>query len=318
MENISTTLHETVKSVQLSYELYIEIAIGLARGLSYLHSHPNKILHKNFNSRNIKVDLSGARLRVKITGFDLAQVNTNSITPANQMLVALAYTAPELLENKPYTENADIYSFGIMIWEMISRKNAVPNLMNGNGQAIFDQFPAAFENLIKLCCDKNPGARPKSQDIINYLENIKQTNTASPVAANYSNHNHSFAQSQALYSQAKAAELNKNYQLAFNLYQQAANIGNIDAIANVGSYLVQGLGGIPIDKVTGKKHLVDAAQKGQPRAQYNLAQMLEFGDGCAQDLQEANYWYALAANQSFDPKVATKARERLTIFKLKK
>ena len=79
---------------------------------------------------------------------------------------------------------------------------------------------------------------------------------------------------------------------------------------------MQGIGCVPIDKAKAYDYLLRAANKGEPRAQFNLARLLEKGDGRAADPIQAKYWYTQAANQTIDIKTALKAKEKVDKFNL--
>ncbi len=140
----------------------------------------------------------------------------------------------------------------------------------------------------------------------------------SVLLASLSLHNEPAKKAEFIFSQAKKAEESGKHQTAFNLYLEATKLGDVKAEANVGAYLLQGIGGIPIDKKLAHHHLLNAANKGEPRAQYNLARMYEKGDGIESDQTQADYWYKQAANQTMDIKTAEKARGKLQNIEMPK
>ena len=91
------------------------MAKEIAQGVHYLHSCTPPILHRDLKSLNIFLD---EHYRIKIGDFGwtktLDQYMTNKIGTYQWM-------APEVIDNKPYTEKADVFSYSIILWEIASR-----------------------------------------------------------------------------------------------------------------------------------------------------------------------------------------------------
>lgn len=80
--------------------------------MEYLHSLRPAIIHRDLKSLNI---LQAANGSFKICDFGLVKnTNTQAGTPA--------YMAPELFENKQFNKSVDVYSFGILLWEIFARE----------------------------------------------------------------------------------------------------------------------------------------------------------------------------------------------------
>jgi tRNA A-37 threonylcarbamoyl transferase component Bud32 len=105
----------------LPWKIRYSISMDIATGLAYLHS--KKILHRDLKSPNVLLDQN---LRAKLADFGLAEVRHETMTTstmANQTAGSLPWMAPELFQRKAqYTEAADIYSTGMIFWEITSRK----------------------------------------------------------------------------------------------------------------------------------------------------------------------------------------------------
>ena len=97
------------------------VCLDTARGMNYLHQQKPPIIHRDLKTHNLLVD---RHWQVKVCDFGLSR-----ITSQNQTMTACgtpSWTAPEVLRNERYTTKADIYGFGIVVWEMFARADPFP------------------------------------------------------------------------------------------------------------------------------------------------------------------------------------------------
>jgi len=78
-----------------------------------------KIVHRDLNPSNIMVD---KELNIKLVDFGLSKSLQNSQNLMNSFVGTLIYTCPEIVQNQPYDDKADIWSLGCIIYELISLK----------------------------------------------------------------------------------------------------------------------------------------------------------------------------------------------------
>lgn len=83
--------------------------------MNYLHTRSPPIVHRDLKSSNV---LMYADNCVKVSDFGLARTKARSFV--NTQVGTWAWMAPEVLENAPYTDLADVYSFGIVLHEMLT------------------------------------------------------------------------------------------------------------------------------------------------------------------------------------------------------
>ncbi|KAL5725074.1 Cell division control protein 2 [Ranunculus cassubicifolius] len=112
-------LFDENKGKALSWQTRLDIIIGTAEGLVYLHENENvRIIHRDIKASNILLD---SKLRAKIADFGLARTfedDKSHITTA--IAGTLGYMAPEYLAYGQLTEKADVYSFGVLLLEIVA------------------------------------------------------------------------------------------------------------------------------------------------------------------------------------------------------
>lgn len=92
------------------------IAYGVAKGIAHLHSQYPIVIHRDVKSPNV---LLGTNVReVKITDFGLSRLRTSSYVNTGPGGTP-EWMAPELLRQDPFNEKSDVFSFGVILWELV-------------------------------------------------------------------------------------------------------------------------------------------------------------------------------------------------------
>ena len=155
------------KRVRLTMPEVIDIMLQLTSGLAC--AHESYIIHRDIKPQNIIILEDGS---VKITDFGIAMaLNSNELTQTNSVMGSVHYLPPEQANGEGSTIKSDIYSLGILMYELITgtipfkgenaveialkhMKENIPNLTD------FDpEIPQAVENIILKACAKNPKNR---------------------------------------------------------------------------------------------------------------------------------------------------------------
>ncbi|KAM6562251.1 hypothetical protein CsatB_022249 [Cannabis sativa] len=133
-QSLYDNLFGALKNVrQLRWESRYKIILGVAEGLAYLHEESNlRIIHRDIKLSNIMLDED---LTPKIADFGLARLFPEDKTHISTAIAGtLGYMAPEYIVRGKLSEKADVYSFGILVIEVVSgRKN---NSFNDNPNSI--------------------------------------------------------------------------------------------------------------------------------------------------------------------------------------
>eukprot|EP00163_Fabomonas_tropica_P014565 TRINITY_DN2648_c1_g1_i8.p1 TRINITY_DN2648_c1_g1~~TRINITY_DN2648_c1_g1_i8.p1 ORF type:complete len:1287 (-),score=269.70 TRINITY_DN2648_c1_g1_i8:68-3928(-) len=101
----------------------LNVLAQVASGVAFLHGQHPPIIHRDLKSANILFDIDGG---VKLADFGMAKVKMAQ--QAFTVAGTPAYSAPELLRGEPYSEAVDVFSFGIIMWEMWTRKDPFGSL----------------------------------------------------------------------------------------------------------------------------------------------------------------------------------------------
>jgi Protein kinase domain/D-mannose binding lectin/PAN-like domain len=114
----------------INWKTRYQIMLGVAKGLTYLHEECiDCIIHCDIKPENILLD---ANFCPKIADFGMAKLlNRDMSRVLTTMRGTIGYLAPEWLSGQPITQKADVYSFGMMLFEIISGKRNKENIKSG-------------------------------------------------------------------------------------------------------------------------------------------------------------------------------------------
>ncbi|XP_044480283.1 probable serine/threonine-protein kinase PBL3 isoform X1 [Mangifera indica] len=121
----------------LSWAVRIKVAIGAARGLSFLHDAKSQVIYRDFKASNILLD---ADFNAKLSDFGLAKAGpTGDRTHVStQVMGTHGYAAPEYVATGRLTAKSDVYSFGVVLLELLSGRCAVDKTKVGVEQNLVD------------------------------------------------------------------------------------------------------------------------------------------------------------------------------------
>ncbi|OMO96432.1 hypothetical protein COLO4_15253 [Corchorus olitorius] len=100
---------------QIDEKRRIKMALDVARGMNCLHTSTPTIVHRDLKSPNLLVDKNWT---VKVGDFGLSRLKHNTFLSSKSTAGTPEWMAPEVLRNEPSNEKCDVYSFGVILWEL--------------------------------------------------------------------------------------------------------------------------------------------------------------------------------------------------------
>lgn len=156
----------------------LNMLLGISIGLNRIHSR--KMIHQDLHSGNILIDdreLNSPAIS------DLAFCNVRN----DQPLGVWQYIAPERLigNDKKYNESSDIYSFGMIMYEMMSCEKPFKEYKNNFDPILVmindlkpecpEWTPKSYVELMLRCLDKDPSKRPSASELCSKFKNFKES-----------------------------------------------------------------------------------------------------------------------------------------------
>ena len=166
--------------IEIDFARKLELALDTARGMAYLHKFRPAILHRDLKPENL---LLGGDGRIKVADFGV----TKTVGSRMQHGVGTpTWMAPEAILGQDYTLKADVYSFGIVLYEILVRQSAGEGMdpmhivFEVVNNAHRPTIPSTCLNsplvpLMQACWDTVPNNRPDFEDILDKLLAIQQT-----------------------------------------------------------------------------------------------------------------------------------------------
>ncbi|KAK2974870.1 hypothetical protein RJ640_020785 [Escallonia rubra] len=154
----------------------LKVAIDVSKGMNYLHQ--NNIIHRDLKAANLLMDENEV---IKVADFGVARVQAQSGVMTAET-GTYRWMAPEVIEHRPYDHKADVFSFGIVLWELLTGKlpyeqmsplqAAVGVVQKRLRPTIPSHTNPKIVELLESCWEQEPSLRPEFSQIIDTLQHI--------------------------------------------------------------------------------------------------------------------------------------------------
>ncbi|KDP34102.1 hypothetical protein JCGZ_07673 [Jatropha curcas] len=166
---------------QLDEKRRMRMALDVAKGMNYLHTSHPPIVHRDLKSPNLLVDKNWV---VKVCDFGLSRLKHHTFLSSKSTAGTPEWMAPEVLRNEPANEKCDVYSFGVILWELatcqIPWKGLNPMQVVGavgfqnKRLEIPEHVDPAVAQIIHDCWQREPQLRPSFSQLIPRLRHIQR------------------------------------------------------------------------------------------------------------------------------------------------
>ncbi|EFJ06059.1 hypothetical protein SELMODRAFT_136102 [Selaginella moellendorffii] len=185
------------KKTANNWEIRYKIALGAAQGLSYLHHDcVPAILHRDIKPNNILLD---SRYEPYVADFGLAKLigsSTSAADPMSKVAGSYGYIAPEYSYTLKISEKSDVYSYGVVLLELLTGREAVvqdihivkwvQGALRGSNPSVevldprLRGMPDLFiDEMLQIlgvalmCVSQLPADRPSMKDVVAFLQEVK-------------------------------------------------------------------------------------------------------------------------------------------------
>jgi serine/threonine protein kinase len=159
----------------ISWKIKLKKLLNMIEGLKYLHN--SNIIHQDYHSGNIfNIETKGKYKTSAITGdFGISKSATGSSDNDNEVYGIIPYVAPEVFQGQKYTKASDIYSFGMIMWELMTGRrpfwdknhdtDLIIEICDGLHPPIVTNAPEGYIELMQKCWHSDPKKRPNAENI---------------------------------------------------------------------------------------------------------------------------------------------------------
>ena len=185
---------------KLSSAVILKIALDIANGMNFLHSATPAFIHRDLKSPNIMLTCNATDpatdIAAKVADFGLMNRMVIPLRKEGRMQRAVTnptWQAPEILREEEFSEKSDTYAFGLILWELYTRRHPYGELntyflhdiedavLRGMRPTIPADCPEEYSHLIKACWADNPAERPSFYTILGELHSMIEKSGLSPI-----------------------------------------------------------------------------------------------------------------------------------------
>jgi hypothetical protein len=165
--NLAQLEHRAASREPLPVPLSIHVAREVARALAYAHSFDGTgIVHRDVTPDNIMLSFSG---EVKLVDFGIAKSlgEQTLLTEVGAVVGRPIYTAPEIMSGGPASPRSDIYSLGVVLWQMLTGRSFPDRVLQGSPATPSSANPAVttdVDRVVAKAIESDPARRYQAAD----------------------------------------------------------------------------------------------------------------------------------------------------------
>jgi serine/threonine protein kinase len=173
------SLHQLLKSDrEIGWETTLRVLEGVAAGM--YHIHEEKILHRDLAARNV---LLSSSMDAMVADFGLSAKTAGGATQESYFRGALKYMAPESLRNNMFSTKSDVWSFGVLTWEVLTRaapfadlnlQDAARKIKKGLTLPLPVDCPSPLALILEQCWCQEPESRPSFDQFVAHFNTIRR------------------------------------------------------------------------------------------------------------------------------------------------
>lgn len=180
--------------IDISWKQKLKMCLDVASAMQYLHQFEPQIIHRDLKSLNLLLKDYVRRLSdvpvIKVSDFGLSRIKDTTSDDWGKMTTAAGtchWMAPEVIYGQTYNEKVDVYSFAMILFEIMCREIPFEDEEPANVgrlvyagkradlEAVPPDTPKGMEALMVSCWAHDPKSRPSFTDVLGALEDVDKT-----------------------------------------------------------------------------------------------------------------------------------------------
>jgi serine/threonine protein kinase len=178
--SVENLILKSPNSAVPDYDTLLRFALETAIGVKHLHMEG--IIHRDLATRNLLID---ENYHIRVADFGFARVKDAAASKGytNSTMGPVRWSAPEAMRRRRYSESSDVFSFGVVLYEMFAQSYPWPGydtldvavrVCGGERMEIPPEVPLDVADLMILCWSHEESLRPTLNDVIDTIKFLRE------------------------------------------------------------------------------------------------------------------------------------------------